>query len=62
MQNFELTKHQVTEANLGIMVDRKKENPVLTFPDLSCSRKTGKVLFLNRRFILGNRKKMCICI
>lgn len=61
MQNFEFTKHQVTEANFKDN-GRKKEGPVLIFLVLSCSRKKEKALSLNRRFILENREKMCACI
>lgn len=58
MQNFELTKHQVTEVNFRDNGRQKEGESSFDISGSVRSRKTGKVLFLNRRFISENRKRM----
>lgn len=58
MQNFELTKHQVTEVNFRDNGRQKEGESSFDISGSVLLPKDGKGIILNRRFISENRKRM----
>lgn len=58
MQNFKLTKHQVTEVNFRDNGRQKKGESSFDISGSVLLPKDGKGIILNRRFISENRKRM----